>query len=62
MGFNSDLLNVGQLAELVVIDPNYEWIFQADNIYSKSENSPFIGKKLKGKIKLTISKKFVFGC
>ena len=60
MGFNNDLLKAGQLAELVVIDHNHEWVFQDNHVYSKSENSPFIGKKLKGKIKLTISRKHVF--
>ena len=61
MGFENDLLKVGQLAELVVLDHKHEWVFQKNNIYSKSENSPFIGKKLKGKIKFTISRKHVFG-
>ena len=61
MGFENDLLKVGQLAELVVLDHKHEWVFQKNNIYSKSENSPFIGKKLKGKIKFTISREHVFG-
>ena len=61
MGFDNDLLKVGQLAELVVFDHKREWVFHEKHIYSKSENSPFIGKKLKGKIKFTISRKHVFG-
>ena len=61
MGFDNDLLKVGQLAELVVFDHRHEWVFHKNHIYSKSENSPFIGKKLKGKIKFTISRNHVFG-
>ena len=59
MGFNFDLLKVGTEAELVLFDPNEKWIFNNKNVFSKSINSPFYGKKLAGKIKYTISKGYI---
>ncbi len=43
-------INVNQAANLVVYDPAQEFIFETKDIRSLSTNSPFIGKKLKGKI------------
>lgn len=60
MGFDKDLFRRGSNAQIVIIDPNEEWEFNLSSIYSKSRNSPFIGEKLKGKIKTTISKGFFF--
>jgi len=56
MGFEEDLFKVGCAAELTILDPDQEWIYKEQNIYSKSRNTPFIGKKLKGKVHYTISK------
>jgi len=56
MGFEEDLFTIGCAAELTIIDPDQEWIFKEQNIYSKSRNTPFIGEKLKGKVHFTISK------
>jgi dihydroorotase len=56
MGFEEDLFTIGCAAELTIIDPDQEWIFKEQNIYSKSRNTPFIGEKLKGKVRFTISK------
>ena len=39
----------GAKANLTLFDPNVEYTFEEKNIYSKSRNSPYIGKKLKGK-------------
>lgn len=39
----------GAKANLTLFDPDTEYIFEEKNIYSKSKNSPYIGKKLKGK-------------
>jgi dihydroorotase len=53
------LTNKGEIAEgkdadLVLVDPNKEWIFDKEHIVSKSKNSPFIGQKLKGSIEFTM--------
>ena len=52
-------LDAGYLAEngpadLVLFDPAKEWI--PERFYSKSQNSPFLGQKLKGKVEYTICK------
>ena len=47
-------LETGKMADITVFDPNEEYIYTKEMIVSKSKNSPFIGKKLKGKVKYTI--------
>ena len=59
MGFDNDLFTIGCPAELTILDPDQEWIFKEQNIYSKSRNTPFFGEKLKGKVRFTISKGFI---
>lgn len=44
----------GKIADLTIYDPNEEYSYTKDMIVSKSKNTPFIGKKLKGKVKYTI--------
>ena len=39
----------GEVADLSLFDPEPEYVFAEDHILSKSKNSAFIGKKLKGK-------------
>ena len=56
MGFEEDLFKIGCAAELTILDPDQELIYKEHNIYSKSRNTPFIGEKLKGKVRYTISK------
>jgi dihydroorotase len=56
MGFEEDLFKKGCAAELTILDPDQEWIYKEQNIYSKSRNTPFIGEMLKGKVRYTISK------
>lgn len=40
----------GASANLTLFDPLLEYIFTENNIRSKSKNSPFVGKTLKGKV------------
>ena len=47
-------IEIGKKADVTIFDPNEEYIYTKDMIVSKSKNSPFIGKKLKGKVKYTI--------
>ena len=44
----------GKKADITIFDPNEEYVYTKEIIVSKSKNSPFIGKKLKGKVKYTI--------
>lgn len=46
-------LSVGGRADLVIFDENEEWEVPQE-FYSKSANSPFIGRKLTGKVQYTI--------
>ena len=59
MGFEHDLFKKGREAEITVFDPNENWVFNNDDIYSKSKNSPFVDKKLSGRIKYTIVKNHI---
>ncbi|WP_434799418.1 dihydroorotase [Terrisporobacter vanillatitrophus] len=43
----------GAIADILIFNPNEEWIVK--DFDSKSSNSPFIGEKLLGKVKYTIS-------
>ena len=57
-----NVIKVGNLAELNVINPTYEWIFNKDSIHSKSSNSPLIGKKMVGKVLVTMNKGYLLSC
>lgn len=43
------VIDVDTRANLTLFDPNSEWTFSADFNLSKSKNSPWLGKKLKGR-------------
>lgn len=43
-------IDIGQKANITLFNPDVEYIFSTDSILSKSKNSAFIGKKLKGKV------------
>lgn len=47
-------LKVGSAADLVLLDFDREWVFTPESNLSKSQNSPFFGWKLKGKVLLTL--------
>ncbi|MCK5214034.1 MAG: dihydroorotase [Candidatus Omnitrophica bacterium] len=51
---NKGLIEEGKDADVVIIDPEIEWEVKAEEFVSKSRNSPFIGKKLKGCVEVTI--------
>ena len=54
LGIDKGILEEGKDADIVVFNPNEEYIYTKDMIVSKSKNSPFIDKKLKGKVKYTL--------
>ena len=51
---NKGEIREGKDADLTIIDPDKEWIFSLEDIASKSKNTPFIGRKLKGTVEYTI--------
>ena len=53
---NSDkgTLSVGAVADITVIDPNLEYNINVEKFASKARNTPFNGRKVKGKVIYTI--------
>jgi dihydroorotase len=47
-------LSPGADADATVIDPDEEWEFRAEDVLSRSRNSPFIGWKMRGRAVATI--------
>lgn len=47
-------LKEGKTADVVIIDPNEEYTIDVNAFVSKGKNSPFHGRKVKGKVKMTI--------
>ena len=41
----------GEKANLTFFHPEEEWIFSENHIFSKSRNTPLIGRKMKGRVK-----------
>lgn len=54
LNLNKSSLSVGQPANITIVNPNLEWLVSKENIISKSKNSAFLGKRLKGKVEYTI--------
>ncbi len=54
LGLDKGTLGVGRDADIVIISADKEWVIKKESIASKSTNSPFIGKKLKGLVEHTI--------
>jgi dihydroorotase len=48
-------LAVGSFADVVIFDPQAEWVFRARDSKSKSKNTPFDGWTMRGKVRWTIS-------
>ncbi|NOZ75097.1 MAG: dihydroorotase [FCB group bacterium] len=59
MNFNIDPLQEGCPVEITVLDPEIEWTFRETDIASRSINSPFVGRRLKGQVVMTLSKGFM---
>lgn len=47
-------IEVGKVADITIFNPNEEYVYTKEMIVSKAKNSPFIDKKLKGKVKYTL--------
>lgn len=43
-------ISVGKKANLVVLDTKNKWTLKKESIFSKSKNSPFVGKEMQGKV------------
>ncbi|MDD5431598.1 MAG: dihydroorotase [Candidatus Omnitrophica bacterium] len=54
LGINKGALSAGSDADIIIVDPKQEVILTKQTIVSKSKNSPFLDRKLKGVVKYTI--------
>lgn len=43
-------LEVGQPADLALVDPDQAWVLHADRMHSAGRNSPFLGRTLRGRV------------
>jgi dihydroorotase len=54
LNLNRGTLKSGSTADISIIDPSVEWVVEADNLSSKSKNSPWLGQKMQGGAAATI--------
>ena len=54
LGLNKGSIRIGDDADIVLFDPNEEWIVDPATFRSKGHNTPFGGMTLNGKVKYTI--------
>lgn len=54
LGIDRGTLAVGSSADIAIVSPDKEWVVRKEEMVSKSKNSCFLGKKLKGLIEYTI--------
>jgi len=47
-------ISINDIADITIIDPNYVWNYDVTSTFSKSKNSPFHKRTLKGKALYTI--------
>jgi dihydroorotase len=57
LGLDVPVISEGAEANFTVYDPAAEWVFSANNNYSKSANSPLLNKTLTGKVQLVYNNK-----
>jgi dihydroorotase len=54
LGIDRGTLGIGKDADIIIIDPNKEWTVKKEGFFSKSRNSAFLGRTLKGTVEYTI--------
>ena len=54
IGIDRGTLLPGAVADITVMDPEKEFIIDRNDFVSKGKNTPFDGRKVKGKVKLTM--------
>ena len=54
LGIDKGSLEVGKVADIVLVDPNAEYEINVNDFVSKGKNTPFNGYKVKGKVVRTI--------
>jgi dihydroorotase len=54
LGVAGGSLGIGNAADIVVIDPEQQFVLREQDLLSRSKNSPFIGSRLQGRAVLTL--------
>ena len=54
LGIDRGTLAEGAVADVVVIDPDAVYVIDASSFASRGRNTPFDGRKVKGKVRMTI--------
>ena len=54
-GLDAPAIAVGSVADLCVVDPEAVWTVTARDLQSRSFNSPWLGKELTAKVRLTVA-------
>jgi dihydroorotase len=54
MGLEAPSLSEGRLAEFTLVDPELEWTASRSTLRTKSTNTPFLHRALRGKVLLTL--------
>jgi dihydroorotase len=54
LGLNKGTLSVGQEADLAIVSTDKEWLVEKSSFVSKSKNSAFLGRILKGAVEYTL--------
>jgi len=54
LGIDKGTLRVGKAADIVIVNPDKEWVVRKEGFVSQSVNSAFIGRKLRGVVEYTL--------
>jgi dihydroorotase len=54
LGIEAGTLAEGSAADVCTFDPNKHWTLSEENMHSLGQNSPFLGRELKGKVSYTL--------
>ena len=56
IGLPLNIIDKGEKADFIIIDPDIRWNFKVENIFSKSKNSALIGEEMKGRVEMVVFK------
>jgi dihydroorotase len=54
INFDGGILEIGKRADFTVIDLDHKWTVETEKFASRSKNSPFNGRKVRGRAVMTI--------
>jgi len=55
LGLGGTSIAVDETADLTIWNPSTSWVVQKEDLFSRSANSPFLGRELTGRASLTVS-------